>query len=568
MLGRGRADFVYGDIEYMTLPTLNLSLVPAADGKQRISDPLGEYVPPPMYSTIYYVDPVDGNDSGGWEVDGSETNAAKSLQHVIDQGVLGPGVAIYLMAGTYWETPRNDNMYGKSCYILNASSSGAAGNPCAIQAAPGHEGKVIFDGQGPDGSYSYQQLAIYVGSISYIRLQGLIITRYGPVAIGFSRLAAANDPRCTVGWQPRDGIEVIDCVFADIIDGVPPSSKDGNPSAIRNDGTRGMLMRNCFGTEIYTVGDSSRGMLVQGFTIADLRCTQCTGWSLNSIAWPKQNSVSPEGKVWQIIEIDHCYTEDGYFGITWGQLQNEYCAHGHQQYHHNIVFTALGGKQNTSGLNNQQTGNASGHPDFGREFIQGRTDHYHNAAIVGGNSTYNSYQVNGIELHSVGNICWGGRGSCRWTQEIRNPREGLHESDYNVYGSPRSWELSIDGVYGNNIKYSSLTAWQAAQPGDSVSLGNMIAGQFDPNSVASNDKAECFVDWENRDLRLPEGSPLVGMMPDGTNPGPYQYGNDVQIGCRLPWIDLVQFAPDIPDWLNPGKGVLPLLPGQIPQGDS
>ena len=59
----------------------------------------------------------------------------------------------------------------------------------------------------------------------------------------------------------------------------------------------------------------------------------------------------------------------------------------------------------------------------------------------------------------------------------------------------------------NMKRYDSLAQWQAALPSDSVSLGNMTAGQFDPNSVASNDKAECFVDWENRDLRMPEKLP-------------------------------------------------------------
>ena len=188
--------------------------------------------------------------------------------------------------------------------------------------------------------------------------------------------------------------------------------------------------------------------------------------------------------------------------------------------------------------------------------------------MLGGNAAYSQYRANGVEMHSVGNICWGSKGVAYWTRGIVNPLEGLHESDYNVYGTPRIWDVSVDGTLGNVKRYDSLAQWQAALPSDSVSFGNMTEGQFDPNSVSSSDRAECFVDWENRDLRMPEGSPLVGMMPDGTNPGPYQYGNDTQIGCRLPWIDLVQFAPDIPDWLNPGKGVLPLLPGQIPQGDS
>jgi hypothetical protein len=550
----------------MTLPTLNVSMIPAADGNQRISDPLGEYMPAPEPGTVYYVDPVRGNDAGGWQVNGSETNAAKNLQYVIDQGVLGPGVTINLMAGTYWEAPKPSIYLAPACFHLKTTDGGEEGNLCTIQAAPGHEGRVIFDGQGPDGSYSYKQIGIYASAISYLRMKGLIFIRFSGVAVTWRTCSSGTDPRLGASIIPAVGNEFIDCVFVDLVEGVSPILKDGNPSAIRNDGNIGMLVQNCFAWNVYTVGQNQRGLLVQGFTIADLRCTQCTGWSLNHIGWPKQNSVSLDGEVWQIMEIDHCYVEDSYFGLTQGVMQNNYCANGHQQFHHNIVVGALSGKSNAHGLTLLQNSRATRWPEYDRDKIAGRTDHYHNATLIGGNGTYNSYFASGTEFHTVGNITWGGKGTMQIPYDKVNALEGLHESDYNVYGTPRNFEASVAGVYGTWVRYNSLSAWQAAQPGDSVHFSNMQAGQFDPNSVESNDKTECFMDWENRDFRLPENAPLIGMMPDGSNPGPYQYGNDTQIGCRIPWIDLTQFDQDIPDWLNPGKGTLPLLPSQIPQG--
>jgi hypothetical protein len=101
MLGRGRADFVYGDIEYMTLPTLNLSLVPAPDGKQRISDPLGEYepLPPPVAGTPTFADrthTVTATATGGG--DGSDENPW-TLKEACTKCT--PGSIIGVKAGIY-----------------------------------------------------------------------------------------------------------------------------------------------------------------------------------------------------------------------------------------------------------------------------------------------------------------------------------------------------------------------------------------------------------------------------------------------------------------------------------
>jgi hypothetical protein len=120
---------------------------------------------------------------------------------------------------------------------------------------------------------------------------------------------------------------------------------------------------------------------------------------------------------------------------------------------------------------------------------------------------------------------------------------GLMASDYNVFDTPR---FVMDRA--NDPKtWASLAAWQAATSADASTLH---VDNPDQNSVVGTQSVN-YVSIPEYDCRLRAGSPAIGLLPDGTDAGAYQTGTEV-IGARLPWIDLTQFWPECPAWLNPG----------------
>ena len=128
------------------------------------------------------------------------------------------------------------------------------------------------------------------------------------------------------------------------------------------------------------------------------------------------------------------------------------------------------------------------------------------------------------------------------------PHEGIYASDYNVTSKGNAYLRTGDG--GQVYSPADLAQWKTAT---TATHPHLKVDNPDQNSIeVGYDFKSFFTDFDNRDFTYSASAPWLGMMPDGSNPGPYQTGDEI-IGCRIPWFDLRDAWPDIPDWLNPGK---------------
>jgi hypothetical protein len=99
--------------------------------------------------------------------------------------------------------------------------------------------------------------------------------------------------------------------------------------------------------------------------------------------------------------------------------------------------------------------------------------------------------------------------------------------DYNVFGGLSA--IAILGRYSTvtSKTYNDFAAWKAG-----VSTDTPILGMNGPdiNGVQST-PGTIVADLNAGDYTLPASSPAKGIMPDGSNAGPYQTGSEV-IGIR------------------------------------
>ncbi len=104
----------------------------------------------------------------------------------------------------------------------------------------------------------------------------------------------------------------------------------------------------------------------------------------------------------------------------------------------------------------------------------------------------------------------------------------IMSSDYNIFDS--SFKIIADR-YSKVVSaryYSDLPKWQAAQDVDLLTLGVSNPDQHSTKKLYTS----LFVDVDKGDYSYLPGSAAIGFMKDGSNAGPYQYGNEV-IGSTL-----------------------------------
>jgi len=558
MLGRGRADFVYGDAEHMTLPDLTLTLVPAADGKQRISDPDGEHgQPPPSVGPNIYIDPVNGNDSNDWL---TPETAAKNCNTVFASDVIVAGMTVNFMAGVYNHLGvKRDGVY--FLVRLKDGTTGTAEAPITLQAYPGHEGRVIFEGTDPATGNPHRQHGILIQG-HYIIVRNLVFRKMKQSGVfHYSTRAQANTPLYGVTNPPvgmgnpnptNKGIVIDSCVFYDFNDsnwdGGYWGASGGNSTAVRLDSPQDCEVRNCFASRMWSEAQNRwAGTVMVFFTGGYSKVTNCTVWDLEGLHFSKQHSCDPSGTaaLENGIEISYCYAENIRSGVPWCVVTNNYCPPAVGWNHHNIIINYW-----NSGrcIGYSVVADSTSYPGINRTAFSGRQYCYHNLAIPNGAAgDNNGMAVLGVGVELEGNIVLN---SYDWivNNQTNYGHEGIYASDYNVVSKGNAY-LRNGGV--EELRFNNLAEWQAAT---AASHTHLKVDNPDANSieVGTNFKP-FFTDFDQRDFAYSGTAPWLGMMPDGSNPGPYQNGDEV-IGCRIPWFDLSDAWQDIPDWLNPGKG--------------
>ena len=191
--------------------------------------------------------------------------------------------------------------------------------------------------------------------------------------------------------------------------------------------------------------------------------------------------------------------------------------------HHNILIGAKSGEMNGIRIHM----NAVANPTMAAQRIE------HN--LILGNSAVDTSAimlsgVNHVELKA--NIVFGFKRGLQAQGVSATMPVVLRSSDYNVWGD----DLSSVGLLGRYsdislIEYKTLPIWRAALDSDTPILE---FSNPDVNGVAAS-LIEVLGE-EGFGYRLKAGSPAIGLLPDGSNAGPYQYGNEIIgiAGQRMP----------------------------------
>jgi hypothetical protein len=108
-----------------------------------------------------------------------------------------------------------------------------------------------------------------------------------------------------------------------------------------------------------------------------------------------------------------------------------------------------------------------------------------------------------------------------YANNTKQPR--VNYSDYNVFQS--AFKLIGDryNSVGGTKVFDSLSQWNAATASQLESLN---INNPDANSITA-DAAVLFIDAIKGNYRLASGSPAIGVMPDGSNAGPYQSSSEI-----------------------------------------
>ncbi len=117
-----------------------------------------------------------------------------------------------------------------------------------------------------------------------------------------------------------------------------------------------------------------------------------------------------------------------------------------------------------------------------------------------------------------------------WTSQVPLGKTPvLNVSDYNIYNTFNQM-IGVD-VYGAGSQFfPTLAPWQAALNTDFVSLN---FDNPDVNSITEIPE-NLFDNLDDKNYIYKASSPAIGFMPDGSNAGPYQFGNEI-IGLLSQW---------------------------------
>ena len=504
---------------------------------------------PPTDGTDIYVDPINGNDGA----DGSTPQTAKRSLYLVanDSVSVRAATTINLMEGVHDYTFTDHDKIRTLAYFR--TQTGTEEFPITIQAMPGHEGRVILSGRDHDTQVQHVQRGIVFAG-DHFHFKNLIfidIMRHCIRTTGSN--AADTNPR----WGNNDGknrpltfakpagVVVENCVMWDLYN-------EEIVMCVRTDGGDETIVRNCFAGKLYRNQDKYQGygfgMICEQFNERKTRILNNTTYWMQTPYFAKQQSCTAETTAEPLqAEIGYNYCERMLDGQKIADANN-YCPPGSFYIHHNIFNHGT-----SDGVRFAITTSGSYHDGIGQhvEELAGTQRIEHNT-ILGSRGLL----VLGVRIGSVqGNINIASNRTITAT-EANTPLpefRGIHGPvDYNVYGGFSAFFRAFqEGVQVS--KNYNFTQWQAATPADHSYLKVTNPDQ-NGALVTSNITGTLFNDFANRDFTNKTGSPAIGIMPDGSNAGAYQEGDEI-IGARLPWVDLRQYWPEIPDWLNPGKDV-------------
>jgi hypothetical protein len=453
------------------------------------------------YGAEYWIS-KQGSDSNNCT---SEASSCATIQKGISLAM--PGDTVNIKSGIYIEdsskSPYTDKctwMSGKPISSLCIVRDGTKANPIVIQAAPGHERKVILENQSV-------RMGIHTANYDYIQIKGFTIRNNvvtGIASWGQTENAVADPARLGVGVLIENNA---------IFNTKGPWGV--NTSAIHVWGTKDWIVRNNRIDDVDEADDNSardgHGIQAYGVINALLENNHIT--NAGSCVYWKDHYVLNEVSRGFVVESEMRYNlfDCQTVGVLISIRGTDSPEAGINYIHHNIIR----GMQNDG--NGIRVGMSGAYGISGPIRIE-------NNLIDGGGKT----RVTGVSIDSatearmVGNIFLRTSDELELVTYSKTKKPLLVSSNYNVFDG--SFEAIVDR-YGDypTVQVRNFEQWKSMRSGDAVSLGVDF-----PDSKSKIYQARDVV--QNIDVgnyKYTANFAADKFMPNGTNAGPYQYGNEV-----------------------------------------
>ncbi len=389
--------------------------------------------------------------------------------------------------------------------------AGTPGSPIIIQATPGEEGQVTIDGQ-------HDRIAIHLQNSDYIHIRG------------FNLVNSRSRAIASWGKGTSPVIDMTKLSIGVVIENNNIQNTKGlhgaNTNGISMWGSQNWIVRNNYINsveELDSKGSFSRlGTGIQAYGVINALVENNFIENVGAGIFWKDHYLADLATREPVFESEiryntiHASGRPVSIGIRGANLTEA----GENYVHHNVLY----------GL---EDGESAVTVAMAGAFGQSAEIRIENNLIDGEwNTNGDAIDIDASEDISItGNIIIRTSADVIYTLFNTVKKPVLNESNYNIY-SGASFKIIADRYNSTHPTqaFDNLSAWQSKLASEVVSLN---VDNPDGNSI-NQDMTAFFVDIANKDYRNAPGSPAIGFMPDGTNAGPYQTGNEI-VGLLPNW---------------------------------
>ncbi len=423
------------------------------------------------------------------------TDACASIQKALS--LAAPGDRIYIKPGTYVESSQS-SVYTTPCSWFNGvaslciQSSGTSLHPILVSAAPGAaKGSVVLDN-------ANARVGIMMRAHDYITFRGLTIKNSlkNAIANGGQAENAVADPALL-----SIGVIIEDCQLS----GVTTLDAGDNIATVGMWSTQDWIVRNNLLEGVPT------GSGIRSYGVINALIEHNTIRNVSSGVMWKDHFVKDLATRQHVVESEIRYntiTAKDY-GVLIQIRGTQSPEAGHNYVHHNIINGIVNGEP--AGLRFAMS----------EAFAQSASLRFDNNLV----DCSTAATPVGITIDSSNNAQYSGNIFINCGLSIEAIKYGntiyanLTKSNHNVFVG--SFSAVMDRYSPTSVQYPTLAAWQAATDAGSFSLG------FNGPDAASKFVAYSSSLFSNTKPYFPSASsPAKGLLPDGSNAGPYQLGTE------------------------------------------